>query len=150
MGTIKSVLDKFSKVNLSIQVPNLIEKTAFEIEALNKEQLYRGEDSEGYQLHPTYKNKYYARKKRQMNPKPGHGIPDLFYTGSFYKYFGVIVDKSQGTFRIDSTDSKTESLKKKYGEKIFGLQPKSKAIYKEFLQKELKEYIESVTGIKLK
>jgi len=149
MGTIKNLLDKVSSLDLRGQVPEIVKQTSFEIEALNKEQLYRGEDSQGYELSPLYRNKYYSRKKRSMNPKAGAGVPDLFLTGAFYKGFGVLVDPD--TFEVDSVDSKSEKLKTKYGQKIFGLQPKSKGIYSSgVFFNGIKEYIQNITGLNFK
>lgn len=149
MGTIKNLFDKVSNLDLRGQVPEIVKQTSYEIEALNKEQLYNGEDSEGYELAPPYSNKYYSRKKRSMNSKPGAGIPDLFLTGSFYKGFGVLVDND--SFEVDSVDSKSEKLKSKYGKKIFGLQQKNKTVYSlGVFFNGVKDYIEQTTGLKFK
>lgn len=54
-----------------------------------------------------------------MNPTLGWGKPDLKNTGDFYKAMHVTVTKDE--FEVDSTDEKSGDLKKKYGDKIFGL-----------------------------
>lgn len=67
-----------------------------------------------------------------MNPVPGLGIWDLRLTGDFYRsiYAEVRGDK----VIIDATDEKTESLVKRAGEEIFGLNKPTK---EEFIKQDL-------------
>lgn len=86
--------------------------------AIQKDQLYTGVDSRGSHL-LTYKNKYYARKKNEMNPIPGYGNPDLRLTGAFYNAMKADVN-SEG-LTVYSTDQKAGMLEAKYGKSIFTL-----------------------------
>lgn len=149
MTTISEMYDRVKSINVKNELPFLVQKTSYDIEALNKNQLYHGLRSDGYEIHPPYANKYYSRKKRAMNQKAGAGIPDLFLTGSFYKGFQVSVTKD--TFEVDSVNDKSSSLKSKYSDKIFGLTNDSKREYAlgAFFTA-LKEYIETGTGLKFR
>ena len=54
-----------------------------------------------------------------MNSLAGFGNVDLKLTGDFQ--FELFVDVRADTFVIDSADEKSQKLKSKYGEMIFGL-----------------------------
>lgn len=140
MTTIKGMLDKVKSLDLRSEVPVILQRTSYEIESLNKEQLYNyGVDSTGTKL-KEYSSEYYAREKNYDNPRPGKGIPDLFVTGAFYKGFGVVVSSKK--FIIDSTDSKSASLEARYGSKIFGLTADNKKVYAlGVFYAELKKYV---------
>lgn len=69
--------------------------------------------TDGTEKRAYYKfDEYSAFKKYTVNPN-ADGFVDLKYTGDFYK--GMYLDSSFKGFRIDSSDSKTTGLKKKYG-----------------------------------
>lgn len=149
MGTIKKIQTQVRRLDLRSQMPVLIEQTANEIEELNKAQLYqRGEDSTGTKLDP-YRSTIYGEFKHRMNPSPGLGTPDLFLTGAFYRGFFVRVTPT--TFGVDSRDSKSSDLKRKYGETIFGLTRASKRDYIQIaLWQAVKNYVTSTSGLRFR
>lgn len=148
MATIREMLGRFESVNLRETVPAIIQEQESVLVGYNKEQLQLGFDKEGERLQP-YRGLIYSFDKNKMNPKAGFGNPDLKFSGDFYRGFNADVDSK--SILIDSSDIKSESLKKKYGENIFGLSKESKSRYSrtEFLQG-LKEWIESKTKLKFK
>jgi hypothetical protein len=77
---------------------------------MNHAQLQNSIDREGEAL-GEYASIEYANKKGRIDV-------DLKLTGAFYRGWNVKADDFPILF--DSTDSKTEDLKQKYGEEIFG------------------------------
>jgi hypothetical protein len=148
--TPEELYNKLKSVDLRAAVPEIIRQTSFEIEALNKSQLYNyGVDSDGQKLKPAYSGGYYAKEKNYMNRRPGLGKPDLFLTGAFYKGFTVTVTPS--AFEVDSTDSKSSSLINQYGEKIFGLTKDNMKVYAAgVLCDNIQKYVSLKTGLQFK
>jgi hypothetical protein len=103
---------------------------------LNQDQLLlEGIDADGKKLAP-YRSENYAARKRLLNPA---GVTDLRLTGKFYAGFFVTVEDFPLIF--GSTDSKTDKLIEKYGEKIFGLTEESKRYFMDnYLKEALLQY----------
>ena len=118
----------FRDVLLDVSTQNMIVE-------LQKEQLLQGKDSTGNDIEPQYRNAYYSAMKQGMNSLPVYRTPDLKLTGAFYRaiYFDT------GKMNLTSSDSKTASLKEKYGEGILGLNEDS-------LEKLRPDYIQKVEG----
>lgn len=144
--TISELLRRVEELDLKRELPRSIENTSGTIAEINRSQLYEGLDSKNVTLNPIYSNPFYAEFKQSLNSRPPNLVPDLRLTGAFYDAFEVTVDPV--FYEIDSSDEKSEHLKLKYGDEIFGLTPDSKSEYaNEILFQELKEYIISVTGL---
>lgn len=112
--------------NLKTAIRNLPNKTESIIQAnkerildLNREnQLYnRGVDSDGDSLEAYA---FFTIEIKQLLRQP-FDRTTLKSSGDFYKGFSYKFDKNTYTLTIFSTDKKTELLKSKYGEDIFGL-----------------------------
>jgi hypothetical protein len=148
MQTIESLYETIQSLDTDTICEASVKNTSDAIADLNAEQLFHGLSSKEKNL-KSYRNEEYAEEKNRMNPLPGFGNPDLYYTGNFYKGIKATVDGSQ--FTITSSDEKTPMLTKKYGDKIiFGLGEKYSGEYiREFLNPEFKKQMESATGIKL-
>ena len=102
---------------------------------MNTGQLMEGLDAESEQL-KKYSNEHYAMFKASLNPKH---VTDLKLSGAFHRSFVAITDKWPVLF--SATNSKTDDLTKKYGEEIFGLTEKNKAILsQEWLKGPIVEY----------
>jgi hypothetical protein len=84
----------------------------------NIAQLETGRDSLGNFLR-EYASEDYAVFKQMIGSKAPFGIADLKLTGDFYSGFTLTFEGD--SFRITSTDEKTEHLRAKYGNDIFGL-----------------------------
>ena len=63
----------------------------------------------------------YALMKHEMNPLPGLGIVDLKLTGAFYNAFYF----DREALEVTSSDSKTETLKERFGKLLFKYTPDS-------------------------
>lgn len=114
------------------------EQKAIELNSL--EQLAKGKDANADPIAPKY-TPFTVRIKRAKG-QPTDKVT-LFDTGDFYEGFKVV--KSDDEFYLTSTDEKTEKIKAKYGEDIFGLTEESKDILnKELLPELLKAFRKSV------
>jgi len=145
MTTIAGMLRNVQSLDLRMQVPVLVQQTAYEAIRLNKDQMFHGLTSEGTFIKEQYKNTEYAKRKEDQNPLPGFLHPDYYLTGSFYNGFEMVVEGYN--YRLDSTDSKTASLierSKGDGTNIFGLTAENKGIYSQgVLFQSIKDYIRS-------
>ena len=133
---------KDAKRDLNTQALKIIAESEETILELNKGSLFQGLDAKGQKIKPKYSRVRYARAKNQSNPLPGIGTPDLKLTGGFYSNFYLTA--KNGVFDIFSSDEKTDKLKSKYGEDIFGLNVDdegkiNKEIYERLLEWVLKQ-----------
>lgn len=117
-----TILEMYEKAS-AIVIPDLVQETLTEqadvIITINQARLFNeSEDTDGEPLE-FYKSISYSIAKNEINPNPGFGRPDLYDTGSFYRDFNLTVTKDE--FEVDSSDEKSNMLKNKYGDKIFGL-----------------------------
>lgn len=94
----------------------------------------------------TYRSKAYSDLKKKRNPLAG-GFVDLIDTGSFVEKMYLLTPKS-GKFKFGSRDSKTPTLREKYGEMIFGLNQQAfNKFQKDFIQKRLIKELKNVAKI---
>lgn len=146
MGTIRALYNKCKALDIKKAAEEAVIKSGSALIDYNKRQLYdKSELASGERLAP-YNSILYAIDKERMNPAPGFMNPDLYLTGAFQKGFNLTV--KDYSFEVDSSDSKSDKLKKQYGDNIFGLSPTSKEEYipNEFFQA-LKNIIEDKTGL---
>jgi hypothetical protein len=146
MATISEMVKRLESLDIESEIPKLIQQTSFEAIALNQIQLYNhGIDKGVVQLSP-YKNKYYAKKKNELNPLPGLGVPDLFKTGAYYK--SMFLEVTQDTLEVKSNDEKDARLTSLYGDQIKGLTDESKSDYAQnTLKPLLQKYIADTIGV---
>jgi len=105
---------------------------AYAIEGLNKDQLLNAKDSND-NIVGRYRSPAYAEYKAQLNPKAGDYNVDLKLRGDFYSGFKLTVNGA--SYTITSLDWKTDKLKKKYGNYIFGLTPENRILaWRKFLR----------------
>ena len=137
-----------SKFNAEKVVENVYEETKEPLADLNAVQLLQGLSAKGKNL-KSYANAEYAAYKNQLNPLPGYGNPDLRLTGAFYR--GIYSAFNNGQLEINSTDSKTADLQKKYGEdNMFGLSEKFRIEHvKENIEPVFIREIEAATGLNM-
>lgn len=114
-------LDRFQIMK---EVRETIEETSGAVIDFNQQQMYAGKRSTGTDIKPAYAPLTVLIKDQKGQPTDRVTLKD---TGSFYE--GMFVDVNSETFDIDSTDEKTEALKEKYGNRIFGLTTESKSEY---------------------
>lgn len=120
MGTIRDLRNGLKKVNLNTLIVNSIDETKGALVEYNRKQLKLGQDSKGLLLSPEYALFDYALRKNLQNPLAGFGNPDLFLTGAFQRGFYATVGFT-GIYTLDSSDSKSAGLERKYGSYIFGV-----------------------------
>lgn len=121
MSTIDEMIRAFEQLDYEALGAQVIQDNAAQIEEVNRKQMLRGEDSLGQKITPYYKVRQYADYKFSKNSKPGYAVPDLKNKGEFHRRIDLNVF---GKNKVDifSKDEKAESLVKKYGEEIFGIQ----------------------------
>jgi len=117
-------LDRF---DINKEVRETIEETAESVADFNRKQLFEGIRATGADIKPAYAPLTILIKDQKGQPTDRVTLKD---TGAFYE--GIFVDVNSESFDIDSTDEKSEALKAKYGERIFGLTPENKGEYAMF------------------
>jgi len=149
MGTIHSLYNRIKAMDTDKIVHDSLNETKDTISDLNAEQMAKGLRSDGEQIAPFYKP-LTIRLKQEFGTGIG-SITDhvtLYNEGNFYK--GIKTDIAGEKIITDSTDPKSAKIKKKYGEKVFGLNERSNQEYKERLQPVFLSKIEAATGLKMK
>lgn len=122
MATVKKFLDRIQKLDMHRVVKTTLGEKRELMPELNRDQMMHGKRADGSDIEPPYT--YFTRlekKKRGMDPN----VVTLYDRGDFHR--GIYVDIGSDSLEIDSMDSKSDSLKEKYGESIFGLTNESKA-----------------------
>src|SRR6478736_7215667 len=101
MTTAAEMLRRWKALDIIESTGEAIDQTKEEAIKLEQAQLFlKGEKADGKKLKP-YKSAKYAAKKNRMNPAPGLGNPDAFFTGELYR--GMFVDVRSDTVVFDST-----------------------------------------------
>jgi hypothetical protein len=130
------------KLNLKNEVPGIIRSTSGTLISLNKKQLF----NEGVNSLDKIIGRYSIFTEAR-NPLKKAGSPyTLKDKGDFYRGFNILVTNDAVIF--NSSDPKTQMLESNYGTEIFGLTDTSKIKYIPVFYTRLKQYINSVTGLK--
>lgn len=110
-----------------LEAVNALKSMKEEIEDLNAKQMLEGEQPNGSNISPDYADESYARFKQSITPnsKRGKYTPNLKLTGSFHRSIKAIFHSDK--IELIATDSKSESLLRKYGS-VLGLSIKNRAI----------------------
>lgn len=131
-----------SLLDLSIEeaVTETIDATEEGLVERQKQQLYRGESSDGRAFAPYKPYKLispdglieYADFKNQINPAPGYGNPDYYLTGAYYA--AIDAERRGDEVRIFSADEKAAKIASREEESggndyIFGLNEESHEAY---------------------
>ena len=110
--------------------------------AWQTERLFFGQYPDGSEIEPEYTD--YTIEIKQMKGQPYDRVT-LLDTGDFY---GRIFAKMDGEeLVIDSEDWKSEHLKGKYGENIFGLRDEDKEASQEMTADGMCAYVKEVVGL---
>ena len=126
MATIDKLISAFKQVNPVDVVFDTLKQDPDTITKLNKQQLLRGEMSDGKRTpEHTYGSlsKLYVADKQSSGKISSSTLPhvNLFDSGDFYRGFTTRFQRDN--FSIYSRDSKSSMLQDTYGNGIFGLQP---------------------------
>lgn len=166
MGTIKDLVDGFASLvdGFDGMLRKTMEESRGDVYDLVTDQLYSGVNGRDKPLRPTYlhdpwfksdeagkwKNngKGYAMWKKEEHPPapsfqgyPPRDVytPNLIITGEFYN--SIRVNVSPEGLKIGSETTMGKDIEKKYGSIIFGLGPRSRRYFIEYiLNPALKEY----------
>ena len=113
---------------------------------MNRAQLQdHGIDSEGNDIWRRQPYTIFTQIEKISKGQP-HDRVTLKDTGAFHKAF--YMDVSSRVFNIDSRDSKSSSLKEKYGAEIFGLTPQNEQRAKEKNTRTLGRIWKEMVGLK--
>lgn len=125
----RALLDRAQQVKRQLRDigENAIVETKTDFIELNIDQLKHGEKSDGTQI-GRYRNKWYALKKYRMNVLAGEGNVDLINAKAFIQ--GLDIVKNADHVEEISRDSKSELLRRNYGENILGLQEDNTVKYR--------------------
>lgn len=115
---------RLNNFDIQKEVRESIEETAESVADFNRRQMFAGIRATGADIRPAYAPLTILIKDQKGQPTDRVTLKD---TGAFYE--GIFVDVNSETFEIDSSDEKSEALKVKYGERIFGLTPENKGEY---------------------
>ena len=166
MGTIKDLVDGFASLvdGFDGMLRKTMEESRGDVYDLVTDQLYSGINGRDKPLRPTYlhdpwfksdeagkwKNNgrgYAMWKKEEHPPTPSFQgypprdvyTPNLIITGEFYS--SIRVNVSPEGLKIGSETTMGKDIEKKYGSIIFGLGPRSRGYFIEYiLNPALKEY----------
>lgn len=130
--------------NINEQMGIVIEQNEKQLVQMNREQLRKGEDTEGQILEPPLRNYQYAKSKKERGGQAPFWIPDLFLTGAFQG--GMIIEVEDRDYFITSTDEKTEKLSKRY-KNIFGVGVQNELKAQAINTKQLADNLKKYTGL---
>lgn len=144
MVTVENLLQRALKVNLNYLIPLSLIDSSEEYVRLQQEQLAKGQRADGKPIFniKTGSSIYspgYAKKKGKSSPI------DLHDTGAFYSEIFIQVDDTVNA-RVDSLDSKSDTLQDRYTEQIFTLNDESKVKLVPICRDNLIKEVQNVLG----
>lgn len=137
--TPREMLERFQSLDVDRAIKMTLGLTSKIIIEKNQDQMLNGFRADDSYILPEY-TPYTREKKEEKGWDPDKVT--LYDTGDFYN--AMFADVSYFDIEIDSTDSKTEDLIEKYGEKIFGLSDESKEEYRDDAMPVLIEKIKEI------
>lgn len=126
MTTVQDVLDRVTAFDLEFETEEAMNDTAAEFVKKQREQLFSGINEKGEKIQPAYSPKTVAIKKKKGQPFDRVTTRD---TGEFHR--DIFLDVRDNEFIVDSADSKSEALQKKYGGELMGLSEDNQEVYVE-------------------
>lgn len=104
------------------ELQDAVVETSGDMITLNQGQMSLGKRSDGTEITPSYSDLTIMLKDEKGQEARWVTLKD---TGSFWG--DMFVDVNANSYSLSSADEKTDKLRKKYGEKIFGLTKESKS-----------------------
>jgi hypothetical protein len=139
------MLRRFENLDTDKIIRETMEQAEESIADKNAEQMFTGVRADNSDILPSYKDITIEIKQSKGQPVDRVTLRD---TGAFYT--GIRVEVKGDNVDHFSTDPKQEKLRKKYGEKIFGLNTQFKGeVIREDIQPVLKQRLEEATGLKM-
>ena len=145
MVTPIGLLKKFQTFEAETMVDTAFSENESAMLKAQKDQMRRGERSDGEEITPGLLSDAYAREKKASGGIAQMGVPDLKDTGAFQN--AITYEVSDGVVYFNSTDEKTDDLVDKYTEDIFGLSGKSFTEARPSVFKSMREYCRRTLGI---
>ena len=145
MVTIAEMAKRWKAVNLIEIATDAMEENNWDIVDLNRAQMDEGINALGQQIKPQYTKltKFLKQQKGQR-----WDVVTLHDTGEFQSK--MFLKLSGNKFSIDSSDSKTADLEKKYGNGVFGLGKDSKQVaWHSILHSPIVRRISDLTGCRI-
>lgn len=126
---------------------NSIDNTLEDIADAQRRQMRDGVASDGEAIGVYRSRKYRSLKDTLPSYNPKLGEVDLYQTGSFQRK--ITANLIGGEIIIESTDSKTQDILNRWGERIFGLSGEYKLSYiRTSLKPSVSREIFQATGLK--
>lgn len=122
--TLSELLERLQKVDVDRIAKMTLGETREIYLDLNREQLTSGIRSDKSKITPEYT--YFTKLKKKEQGRDPDKVT-LYDTGDFYRE--MFMDVGSDLIEVDSIDYKSDELKEKYGDKIFGLTDDSKETY---------------------
>lgn len=111
---------EFARNNLEKIAREIISASDKSLVELLQIQLQSGQTGDGEYISPEYASYDYAVHKQNMGSRSPFGVPDLKYTGEFYRKM-VLTWTSDNSFSIISNDVKWRKLISRYGLNVMKL-----------------------------
>ena len=131
-------------VDSILQVAAKSEAFLSEVVDANRDQWELGENSKGEKI-GTYASPEYAQTKFEQNSRAGRGNVDLMLTHDLEK--NMFAKAESDGIEIDSGDWKSDELKARYGEEIYGVNDTHKEDVVFTLQQEFLKGVENEIGL---
>lgn len=145
MPTVMEVLNRIATFDVHRIVKTSLGENRELMLDLNRDQMMQGKRSDGSDITPEYT---YFTRLRKMEQGANPDVVSLYDTGDFQR--DMYLDVGSDTLEIDSIDKKSDDLKAKYGEKIFGLGNNSREQYIEDVFPEFKNKVETALKLEMK
>lgn len=127
---------------LGDEINRILDELCPQIEQWQRDRLYHGFYTNGEPIVPTYTDFTISIKASKGQETDRVTLLD---TGAFYA--GIFANVEGDEILIDSTDSKSTKLKRKYGEDIFGLLPEEVAESNEITADAMVKYVKNYVGL---
>jgi hypothetical protein len=120
--TLHEMQRRLKSFELLQELQDAVVETSGDMITLNQGQMALGKRADGTEITPSYSDLTIMLKDEKGQETRWVTLKD---TGSFWG--DMFVDVNANSYSLSSADEKTDKLRKKYGEKIFGLTKESKS-----------------------
>lgn len=143
MGTIRNLANRFRALDFELIKQESLRETVTEVPELNREQLRKGQLSDGNLIRPQLDNPVYAVSKQTKGGIAPFMTPDLLNTGAFQEQITTTITAK--TIKTFSLDLKAPKLELKYTPLIYGLDTPNMGKYAQSVRPVLFEKLRAAT-----
>ena len=136
MNKVQTAVDRIPDIRRQVA-----EELSPDIVEANREQLMKGLDADDNPISPAYSP--YTRHVKASKGLPTDKVT-LFDTGAFHE--GIFSEVQGDEIIIDSKDPKSDGLKERYGERIFGIGSEATESLRELSARKIVKVIREITG----